>query len=85
MAPGPSAQLRAYSHASSVWVGLFSLRLAVQLPLYLTDAVTALGVSAGGDGRAAVRRRDLAELADPPHASTRLSRVRTEAVAVQQN
>lgn len=38
------AQLRAYSKASWVWVALFSLRLAVQLPLYLADAVTALGV-----------------------------------------
>jgi hypothetical protein len=38
------AQLRAYSRASWIWVALFSLRLAVQLPLYLADAVTALGV-----------------------------------------
>jgi hypothetical protein len=27
------ARVRAYSRASWVWVGLFSLRLAVQLPL----------------------------------------------------
>jgi Protein of unknown function (DUF3159) len=39
------AQVRAYSLASWVWVALFSLRLAVQLPLYLADAVTALGVA----------------------------------------
>jgi Protein of unknown function (DUF3159) len=39
------ARLRAYSRASWVWVGLFSLRLAVQLPLYLTGAVVALGIT----------------------------------------
>jgi uncharacterized protein DUF3159 len=38
-------QVRLYSLASWVWVALFSLRLAVQLPLYLADAVTALGVA----------------------------------------
>jgi hypothetical protein len=38
-------QLRAYSRASWVWVALFSLRLAVQLPLYLASALTALGVA----------------------------------------
>jgi Protein of unknown function (DUF3159) len=39
------AQVRSYSLASWVWVALFSLRLAVQLPLYLADALTALGVA----------------------------------------
>ena len=39
------AGVRVYSRASWVWVGLFSLRLAVQLPLYLTGAVVALGVT----------------------------------------
>ena len=39
------ARVRAYSRASWVWVGLFSLRLAVQLPLYLTGAIVALGVT----------------------------------------
>ena len=39
------ARVRAYSRASWVWVGLFSLRLAVQLPLYLTGAVVALGIT----------------------------------------
>ena len=39
------ARLRAYSRASWIWVGLFSLRLAVQLPLYLTGAIVALGVA----------------------------------------
>jgi hypothetical protein len=44
VAPGP-ARLRAYSRAYWVWVGLFSLLLAVQLPLYLTGAIVALGVT----------------------------------------
>lgn len=35
---------RAYGAASWIWVGLFLGRLAVQLPLYLTGAVGALGV-----------------------------------------
>ena len=39
------ARVRAYSRASWVWVGLFSLRLAVQLPLYLTGAIVALGIA----------------------------------------
>ena len=39
------AQVRLYSLASWVWVALFSLRLAVQLPLYLASALTALGVA----------------------------------------
>ena len=38
-------EVRRYSLASWVWVALFSLRLAVQLPLYLAGAVTALGVA----------------------------------------
>ncbi len=38
-------QVRAFSRASWVWVGLFSFRLAVQLPLYLASALTALGVA----------------------------------------
>jgi hypothetical protein len=38
-------ELRAYSRASWIWVGLFSLRLAVQLPLYLASALTALGAA----------------------------------------
>jgi len=39
------AHVRAYSRASWVWVALFSLRLSVQLPLYLASALTALGVA----------------------------------------
>jgi hypothetical protein len=38
-------QVRAFSRASWIWVALFSLRLAVQLPLYLAGALTALGVA----------------------------------------
>lgn len=36
--------LRAYTMASWFWVGLFATRLAVQVPLYLTESVVALGV-----------------------------------------
>ncbi len=38
--------VRAYSLASWIWVGMFGLRLAVQIPLYLAgeDALVALGV-----------------------------------------
>lgn len=38
-------QVRDFNRASWVWVVLFSLRLAVQLPLYLASALTALGVA----------------------------------------
>jgi hypothetical protein len=38
-------RMRAFTVASWLWVGLFSLRLLVQLPLYLADAVVALGVA----------------------------------------
>lgn len=38
-------QVRAYSRASWIWVAMFLLRLAVQLPLYLAGAVVALGVA----------------------------------------
>jgi hypothetical protein len=37
--------LRAYTLASWFWVAMFGLRLAVQLPLYLTESVVALGVA----------------------------------------
>lgn len=39
------AKMRAYTRASWVWVGLFSLRLMVQLPLYLASALVALGTA----------------------------------------
>jgi hypothetical protein len=44
------AKLRGYSRASWVWVGVFLLRLAVQLPLYLAGAVVALGVARAAMG-----------------------------------
>lgn len=37
--------LRRYSWATWLWVGLFGIRLAVQLPLYLADAVGWLGTA----------------------------------------
>jgi hypothetical protein len=37
--------MRAYTLASWFWVAMFALRLAVQLPLYLTESVVALGVA----------------------------------------
>jgi len=38
-------RLALYSKASWIWVGVFALRLAVQLPLYLAGAVVALGIA----------------------------------------
>ena len=38
-------RVRLYTRASWIWVGVFALRLAVQLPLYLTGAVLALGIA----------------------------------------
>ena len=35
----------AYSRVSWVWVGMFVLRLSVQLPLYLTGSLLALGIT----------------------------------------
>ncbi len=37
------ARMRAYTWASLLWAGMFGLRVAVQLPLYLAGATTALG------------------------------------------
>lgn len=39
------ARVRIYSHVTWIWVGVFGLRLAVQLPMYLAGAVVALGVA----------------------------------------
>ena len=36
---------RAYTRASWIWVGLFSFRLSIQLPLYLTGSVGPLAVA----------------------------------------
>lgn len=38
-------RVRVYARASWIWVGVFVFRLAVQLPLYLSGAVVALGVA----------------------------------------
>lgn len=37
--------VRLYSRASWIWVGVFTVRLAVQLPLYFADALLALGIA----------------------------------------
>jgi hypothetical protein len=39
------AMLRAFSRATMVFVGLFTIRLVVQLPLYLTGSLNALGIA----------------------------------------
>jgi hypothetical protein len=39
------SHVRLYRRGTWMWAGLFSLRLAVQLPLYLAGAVVALGVA----------------------------------------
>lgn len=38
-------RLAVYTRASWIWVGVFTLRLAVQLPLFLADALLALGIA----------------------------------------
>lgn len=38
-------RVRLYARVSWIWVGVFSVRLAVQLPLYLSGAVVALGIA----------------------------------------
>lgn len=38
-------RVRAFRRATLLWVGLFSARLVVQLPLYLAGAVVALGIA----------------------------------------
>jgi hypothetical protein len=38
-------RVRLYSRASWIWVGVFTLRLAVQLPLYFAGALLALGIA----------------------------------------
>lgn len=38
-------KVRLYSRASWVWFGMFIVRLAVQLPLYLAGSVVALGIA----------------------------------------
>lgn len=43
-------RVRLYARASWIWVGVFALRLAVQLPLYLAGALVALGVAKAAMG-----------------------------------
>ena len=38
-------RMQSYTRASWLWVGIFLLRIAVQLPLYLASAVVALGIA----------------------------------------
>lgn len=38
-------RMRAFNRSTLLWAGLFSARLAVQLPLYLAGSVVALGVA----------------------------------------
>jgi hypothetical protein len=38
-------KVRVYTRASWIWVGVFALRLAVQLPLYFSGALLALGIA----------------------------------------
>ena len=40
-----SSRLGAFTRASWMWAGLFLVRLAVQVPLYLSGAVVALGIA----------------------------------------
>lgn len=44
------ARVAVYSRASWVWVAVFVVRLAVQLPLYLAGAVVALGIAKAAMG-----------------------------------
>ncbi len=37
--------MRLYTLASWIWVGVFATRLAIQVPLYLSDAVGSLAVA----------------------------------------
>jgi hypothetical protein len=43
-------RVKVYAKASWIWVGVFLLRLAVQLPLYLAGAVVALGIARAAMG-----------------------------------
>ena len=44
------ARMRTFTRATWLWVGLFLLRLSVQLPLYLGGAVVALGIARAAMG-----------------------------------
>ena len=53
-----------YTRASWIWVFLFLFRLAIQLPLYLTDAVGTAGGGTDHHRAAALRPRPLVHLPD---------------------
>ena len=44
------AMLKGFSRATLVFVGLFAIRLIVQVPLYLTGSLNALGIAKVGLG-----------------------------------
>jgi len=44
------ARVSVYTKASWIWVGVFAIRLAVQLPLYFAGAVVALGIAKAAMG-----------------------------------
>jgi hypothetical protein len=44
------AMLKGFTRATLVFAGLFALRLIVQVPLYLIDALNALGIAKVGMG-----------------------------------
>jgi Protein of unknown function (DUF3159) len=44
------AMLKGFSRATMVFVGLFAIRLIVQVPLYLTESLNALGIAKVGLG-----------------------------------
>lgn len=43
-------RVRLFSRASWIWVAVFLVRLAVQLPLYLSDSLVALGIAKAAMG-----------------------------------
>ncbi len=76
-------RLRLYTLASWIWVGVFATRLAIQVPLYLSDSV---GPARGGEDRhrpAAVRGGSLRLLSDP-EADPRRGRVAPATAAGRQ-
>ena len=65
------ARVRAFVRATWLWAGLFLVRLAVQLPLYLAGAVVALGIARTAMGLPLFGARPVAHLAAraPQHAA----------------
>ncbi len=58
---------RVLTVATWIWVGLFALRLAVEVPLYLTAQVELLGGPQAHPRRAALRGGALGHVAAGPH------------------